>query len=127
MTSDAPFTTRVVAVVRRIPYGRVAAYGDVAALLGAPRAARGVGHALSSLPHGSDVPWWRVVNARGEISLKGLAGRIQRTLLEQEGVRFSGGRIDFRVHRWTPDSTRRRGGPRKARSPGGGGSRPPEE
>lgn len=97
------FTQRVHRTVERIPPGRVMAYGGVAALLGAPRAARGVGSALNALPPGSRVPWWRVVNGRGEISLPAPQGRIQRALLEAEGVRFGpGGRIDWTRHGWRP-------------------------
>ena len=94
------FSDAVVGVVRRVPYGRVTTYGAVAAILGSPRAARGVGQVLSTLPTGSSVPWWRVVNARGEISLAAYGGRTQRALLEQEGLRFRGGRVDLRTHGW---------------------------
>lgn len=90
-------------MVRRIPFGRATSYGAVAAYLGAPRAARGVGYALSALPSGSDVPWWRVVNRNGEISIKGAPGMpaLQRTLLESEGVRFDArGRIDLERFGW---------------------------
>lgn len=89
--------------VRRIPRGRVATYGQVAALAGLPRHARQVGYALHALPEGSRVPWHRVVNARGEISLRPSTGhdRLQRVLLEGEGVRFGpGGRIDLRRFQW---------------------------
>ena len=66
-------------------------YGGVAAILGVPRAARGVGRALSTLPLDSGVPWWRVVNRNGAISIKGSPGLpvLQRTLLEAEGVEFN--------------------------------------
>ena len=102
---DGPsFSTRVQRLVRRIPRGRVLAYGGVAALLGTPRAARGVGHVLSALPEGSDVPWWRVVNARGGISLHGYPGLLQRMMLEAEGVTFGrGGYIDWKRYGWLPD------------------------
>jgi methylated-DNA-protein-cysteine methyltransferase related protein len=101
------FTTRVYRMVRRVPYGRVVSYGGVAALLGQPRAARGVGQALHALPDGSDVPWWRVVNRNGEISIRGVAhgARLQRALLEAEGVRFDGaGRIDWKRFGWDGES-----------------------
>jgi len=93
-------------LVRRTPRGKVVTYGQVAVLLGAPAAARAVGYALHFLPDGSDVPWWRVVNARGGISLKGRgsAADFQRHLLEGEGVRFDHeNRIDLRAFRWWPD------------------------
>jgi len=95
------------AVVRRIPCGRVATYGDVAALAGRPGRAREVGWALHALDAESRVPWQRVVNARGEVSARGepAAARVQRALLEREGVRFgSSGRIDLAKHRWGPAS-----------------------
>lgn len=89
------FSERVYRLVRRIPYGKVLAYGDVAALLGHPRSARGVGAALRALPEGSNVPWWRVINARGEIAIQGYGRPMQRMLLEAEGVRFErGGRVE---------------------------------
>ena len=92
------------AVVRRIPRGRVATYGQVAALAGLPGRARQVGYALAALPDGSDVSWHRVVNARGEISPRtaGTApGAIQCVLLDAEGVAFDGaGRIDLERFGW---------------------------
>jgi methylated-DNA-protein-cysteine methyltransferase-like protein len=97
------FTSRVYALVRRIPRGKAVSYGGVAAILGSPRAARGVGTALSALPPDHDVPWWRVVNRNGEISIKGEPGlaALQRTLLEREGVRFDkAGRLDWERFGW---------------------------
>ncbi len=97
------FFEQVYRVVRRIPPGQVATYGQIARILGAPRAARTVGWALHDLPSGGDVPWQRVVNSRGAISLetRGMGGAIQRALLEDEGVRFDPeGRIDLAVYGW---------------------------
>src|SRR5262245_17202477 len=90
-------------MVRRIPCGRATSYGAVAAFLGSPRAARGVGYALAALPSDSDVPWWRVVNHAGRVSIKGAPGlpALQRTLLEAEGVRFDPReRVDFSRFGW---------------------------
>jgi methylated-DNA-protein-cysteine methyltransferase related protein len=104
MSSD-DFTRRVYRCVRDIPHGNVLSYGDVAARLGTPRAARGVGWALAALPDGTDVPWWRVVNRFGAISIRAPhhAGPIQRALLEAEGVKFGrDGTIDMRRFRWVP-------------------------
>ena len=99
--SGISFTVRVQRVVRRIPPGRVIAYGGVAALIGVPRAARRVGQVMSNLPDGTDVPWWRVVNASGGISLRGDRGLLQRRMLEAEGVCFGpGDRIDWESHGW---------------------------
>src|SRR5690606_25813411 len=97
------FAERVYALVRRIPRGRAVSYGGVAALLGSPRAARGVGTALGALPVDTEVPWWRVVNRNGEISIKGEPGlaALQRTLLMKEGVRFDErGRVDWDRSGW---------------------------
>lgn len=94
----------VYAVVRRIPRGKVATYGQVAALAGRPRQARQVGYALHALPAGSDVPWHRVVNAAGRLSLTPDSGGIeQRLRLLAEGVTVTeGGRIPMAGFRWEP-------------------------
>ena len=88
---------RIYAAVRRIPKGRVASYGQVAEAAGLPGHARQVGYALHALSEDTTVPWHRVVNARGEISLRGDPGEsLQRVILEKEGVRFdTRGRIDL--------------------------------
>jgi methylated-DNA-protein-cysteine methyltransferase-like protein len=92
---------RILAVVRQIPRGRVATYGQVAALAGFPRQPRLAGYALR---HADDtVPWHRVVNAAGRISprAESESARLQQKLLEAEGVRFDGeGRIPLRRYRW---------------------------
>lgn len=100
----AEFSAGVYRLVRRIPYGRISTYGDIAALLGVPRAARGVGHALGALPESTDIPWWRVLNRNGEISMRGIGGQVQRLRLEQEGVQVAGRRVDLTKLRWTPAS-----------------------
>jgi methylated-DNA-protein-cysteine methyltransferase-like protein len=95
-------------VVVAVPRGRVVSYGDVAAGLGQPRRARHVGAALGAL-EGDDlaaVPWHRVVNARGFLSIRGaFAGKdTQRALLRAEGVAVDAGYVvvDFAVRRWRP-------------------------
>lgn len=101
---------RVYSVVRRIPEGKVATYGQVADLAGLGRNARQVGYALHALRSDRWVPWHRVVNARGEISLRPSSGAnvTQRLRLEREGVRFSArGRINLKVFRWEPGSRRK--------------------
>lgn len=91
---------QVYALVREIPRGTVASYGQIAQWLGWPRGARTVGWALRAL-HTDDVPWHRVVNAQGRVSLRDDDG-LQRALLEAEGVVFDArGRIDLKIFGWT--------------------------
>ena len=96
---------RIYSVVRRIPRGRVATYGQVAVLAGLPRHARQVGYALHVLPEGSDVPWHRVVNARGEVSPRATPGweRLQLVMLRRERVLGRDGRIDLARFQWEPN------------------------
>jgi methylated-DNA-protein-cysteine methyltransferase-like protein len=96
---------RIYAVVRRIPEGRVATYGQVAAIAGLPGHARQVGYALHALSAeaAEDVPWHRVINARGEVSPRSEPGweGFQRSRLEAEGVTFDArGRVDLGHFRW---------------------------
>jgi methylated-DNA-protein-cysteine methyltransferase-like protein len=112
-TAEAPkFARAVYALVREIPRGRVATYGQVAAILGHPRAARAVGTSLFHLPRSLArvVPWQRVINAGGRISIRGdlLRPDLQRELLESEGVVFRGARIDLRAYRWKGPRRERR-------------------
>jgi methylated-DNA-protein-cysteine methyltransferase-like protein len=98
---------RIHDVVARIPRGRVATYGQIARIARLPGQARLVGYALHSLPAGTRLPWQRVVNAKGEISVGGESGARQRKLLEGEGIRFDQkGRIDLARVQWRPDSSR---------------------
>ncbi len=94
--------SRIYAVVRRIPRGRVATYGQVAEAAGLPGRARQVGYALHALHAGSAVPWHRVVNAAGRVSLRSARGDElrQRQILEREGVRFEGERIPLARFGW---------------------------
>lgn len=97
---------RIYEVVRSIPKGRVATYGQVAEQAGLPGHPRQVGYALHALPDDSGVPWQRVVNARGEISkrIDPEGEWIQRELLEAEGVEFDArGRIQLSRYRWDPE------------------------
>lgn len=96
--------SKIYRVVRRIPSGRVMTYGGVAKEAGLPGRARQVGYALHALSDEmGDVPWQRVVNARGRVSLPDWegAGALQRSLLEAEGVVFDeAGRIDLAHYGW---------------------------
>ena len=106
---SAGFHDRVAAVVRRIPPGRVATYGDIAAVLGSVRVARHVGWALAAMDR-PDVPWHRVVNAQGRVSRRRNPGSMltQKLLLQREGVAFRRETIDLGRHRWTTGAGRRR-------------------
>ena len=98
-----PTYARIYLVVRQIPPGRVATYGQIASIVGGCTA-RMVGYALAALHSGKDVPWQRVINAQGKISFRADSGgnAMQRRLLEEEGLRFDPqDRVDFRKHRWS--------------------------
>ncbi len=94
---------RIYAVVRRIPRGRVATYGQVAKIAGLAGHARQVGYALHALPAGSAVPWHRVINSAGRISLPpGAGGLDQRLRLLAEGIPVTEtGRVPIARLRWT--------------------------
>jgi methylated-DNA-protein-cysteine methyltransferase-like protein len=99
--SNDRFFERVYSIVEQIPQGRVATYGQVAALLGIPRGARAVGWALRALPASRQtaVPWHRVIGAGGRISPRAGSGPLlQRRRLRSEGVRFRSGRVDLERH-----------------------------
>lgn len=97
----ASFRERVLAVVRAIPAGRVATYGQVALLAGAPRAARQVGGVLHRSGTDERLPWHRVVNASGGISTHKVgAGTLQEALLRAEGVPVGPDGIDLKRYRW---------------------------
>ncbi|AAM84626.1 6-O-methylguanine DNA methyltransferase [Yersinia pestis] len=95
------FRQRVFHVVAAIPYGQVATYGDIAQLIGSPRAARQVGGVLKRLPEGSALPWHRVINRYGEISLTGDDYLRQKKALVAEGICLdAAGRINLQQYRW---------------------------
>ena len=104
-----PTYQRIYAVVRRVPRGRVATYGQVARLAGLGDHARMVGYALAALPTGTSVPWHRVINAQGTVSRRRNGDTLsQRLRLEGEGVRFDArDRTSFRSFGWRPRATRR--------------------
>ncbi len=98
---------KIYEVVCQIPYGRVATYGQVAELANLPGRARLVGYALFRVAPDSEIPWHRVINAKGEISESPVrygSDHLQRSLLESEGVQFdSNGRISLRNYLWQPN------------------------
>ena len=104
MISSAPLYERIYDMVRQVPPGRVTTYGRVAELVGGCTA-RMVGYAMAALKRGTapDVPWQRVINAQGKISIHGdgFGNALQRTLLEEEGVVFdANSRVDFERFGW---------------------------
>jgi methylated-DNA-protein-cysteine methyltransferase-like protein len=99
---ETPFTRQVKAVLRRIPRGRVATYGQVAALAGRERAARGVAWILHSSSDAAGLPWHRVIGGKGRISLgRGRGFEEQKKRLAGEGVTVGrAGRIDLKRYQW---------------------------
>ena len=96
--SKTTFFELVYGIVAKIPYGRVVSYGQIARMLGSPRAARTVGWALSVCP--DDLPWQRVVKADGDIAGGGF-GELRHTMLLEEGVEFlPDGRVDMDACAW---------------------------
>lgn len=101
---------RIYAIVRQIPRGKVATYGQVAELAGLVGKPRLVGYALYRVDTTtSDVPWQRVINAKGEVSQSSLrngSDHLQRAILEDEGIAFDPqGRIDLNQYKWRPSDT----------------------
>jgi methylated-DNA-protein-cysteine methyltransferase-like protein len=100
------FLIQVYATVHQIPEGKVSTYGDIARMAGYPGYARHVGKALGKLPQDSKLPWFRVINSQGLISLTGPDFDRQRAHLVAEGIRVSPeGKVSLCQHRWQPGST----------------------
>jgi methylated-DNA-protein-cysteine methyltransferase-like protein len=88
-------------LIRQIPKGKVSTYGDIANMADC-RSARAVGFALNQLHEGSDVPWQRVINRQGKVSLRtNSEGHcVQQIILEEEGIKFENDKIDLSIYRW---------------------------
>lgn len=100
---SAELAEMIVAVVQSIPCGKVATYGQVARLAGLPKHARLVGRVLSQLDNDSELPWHRVINTKGQISLNrcnALGQNIQYLRLRDEGIAFKGNKVDLKIHLW---------------------------
>nr|WP_320192992.1 MGMT family protein [uncultured Desulfobacter sp.] len=99
-----PFTKQIVGVIKAIPKGRVTSYGRVAALAGNPLGARQVSRILHTMSQKHNLPWHRVINASGKISLpRGKGYELQKALLESEEVFVSSqGHIDLETYLWKP-------------------------
>src|SRR5690606_15668538 len=106
----SPFTREVVECIRRIPRGKVTAYGGIAAMAGNPRAARQVARLLYALSDSEKLPWHRVVNRQGRISLPmdGAGGEQRRLLLRESVAVDAAGTMDLEKFGWRPGET---GGP----------------
>ena len=111
MSGSAPSLTRyqrIYQVVQQIPSGKVATYGQVAELANLANQARQVGYALYRLAPNTDVPWHRVINAKGQISqsiFRHGTDDLQRQLLEGEGIVFNQqAQIDLKTYRWQPSA-----------------------
>lgn len=96
---------RIWSVIRDIPEGRVASYGQIAEIAGVPRGARQVGFALKHVPDDLEVPWHRVLRSSGKLAFESgsRAFRKQSRLLATENVPVLGGRVDMKKYRWQPD------------------------
>ena len=99
--AEKTFSQFVIEIIKRIPEGKVVTYGQVAALAGNPRGARQVVRILHSSSRKEGLPWHRVINSKGLISLTGGGYDIQRSLLESEGVVFDEkGKVDLNIYKW---------------------------
>ncbi len=95
------FLQQIFVVIHQIPYGKVSTYGEVAKMAGYPGYARHVGKALSNLPKDTQLPWFRVINSAGKISLKGECYSRQKEKLEAEGVEVSdSGKVKIKTYKW---------------------------
>ncbi|MCE7626671.1 MGMT family protein [Vibrio furnissii] len=97
------FLAQIFAVIHQIPHGKVSTYGEIARMAGYPGYARHVGKALGNLPKDSKLPWFRVINSKGEMSLTGPDWDRQRERLVAEGIAVSvEGRISLKKYKWQP-------------------------
>ncbi|WP_432408852.1 MGMT family protein [Wukongibacter sp. M2B1] len=100
------FTSKLLEIITNIPYGKVTTYGRVAEIAGNPRAARQVSWTLRAYSNKYNLPWHRIINSKGTISLKrGQGFELQKSLLEEEGILvMENGRVDLREYLWNGDS-----------------------
>ncbi|MGV1718960.1 DNA base-flipping protein [Vibrio furnissii] len=97
------FLAQIFAVIHQIPHGKVSTYGEIARMAGYPGYARHVGKALGNLPKDSKLPWFRVINSKGEMSLTGPDWDRQRERLVAEGIAVSAeGKISLKKYKWQP-------------------------
>ncbi len=101
----SPFTQKIIEVVQSIPQGKVASYGQIAVYIGSPRSARQVGWTLRQIGAETNIPWWRVVNQKGVISIDGNmhADRdLQKKLLQADGIDVNDFQVDMDKYRFIP-------------------------
>lgn len=99
------FTEKSLQIILSIPKGKVMTYGQIACLVEHPKAARQVVRLLHSMSLKYNLPWYRVINAKGQISLKNEAFQEQKRLLTMEGVKVDGeGKVDLSVYQWHPNA-----------------------
>lgn len=98
------FTSRAIEIIKKIPRGKVMTYGQVAKLAGSPRGARQVVRILHSMSQKYNLPWFRVVNSKGEIGIQDEEGfLLQKNALQKEGITFIGERkIDLNIFQYQP-------------------------
>lgn len=94
------FTKIVLEIIQQIPRGKVMTYGQIASWADSPRSARQVARILHGMSEAYNLPWHRVINKQGKISLTGVPGSTQRALLEREGIVFKNNKIDLSIHQW---------------------------
>ena len=97
------FTEQVLEIIKAIPRGKVMTYGQIAAYAGNPRSARQVSRILHSMSMKHNLPWHRVINAKGTISLTGEAGFVQGEMLASEGIHVINKKIDLKMHQFIID------------------------
>lgn len=96
---------QILEVIALIPHGKVASYGQIAKLAGLPKHARLVGYVLKHLDQESEIPWYRVINSQGKISVTRINEKgenVQQNLLEQEGVYLLNGKVSLKIFGWQP-------------------------
>lgn len=96
---------QILEVIALIPYGKVATYGQIAKLAGLPKHARLVGYVLKHLDKSSEIPWYRVINSQGKISVTHInqqGENVQQSLLEQEGIYLLNGKVSLKKFVWQP-------------------------
>ena len=96
------FTEVVIKIIRSIPKGKVMTYGQIASIAGSPRSARQVSRILHTMSSKYDLPWQRVINSKGTISLDGQSGHVQKEMLLNEGLKVIGKSIDLKEYMYKP-------------------------